>query len=88
MPDLVQIAARFAPHGVRVLGVTGAPAERVEPFRQQTGAGYPILTGAWASFGDYGVRSVPVNYLVDPEGRIVASGLEDAVELLAERFPG
>ena len=62
-----------------VLGVTSAPAAQAQQFQVENGLNYPVLADAQAVFDAYGVQAVwgSVVYLVDPDGKIAARGIED-----------
>lgn len=71
--------------GLSVVGVTGIDPESARTFRIETGASYAILCEADASFADFGVRTLPAVYLIDPEGQVryQGSGVAGANSILA-----
>jgi len=97
MPELQAVHDKYAPRGVRVVGVSideGDPA-KVKAFVTSKKFTYPIAidsqkSPAWDAFR---VKAVPAAYLIDREGRIVAqwtgappkgSDLEARLEQLLE----
>lgn len=71
--------SEFEGKGVMVLGVTTAPAAQTQQFQVEHGLNYPVLADAQSLFDAYGVDAVwgSVVYLVDPDQKIVARGIED-----------
>ena len=69
--------AKYAERGLVVVGVTKDEPERTAWFADHLDATYPLLARAKADFEAYGVIWVPVVYLVDPDGRVVADGLDE-----------
>ncbi len=86
VPHLVEMRDQYGPDGVLVVGVTQADSAAAEQFQIQRDAHYPILSAARPSFSSFGVKSVPVVFLKDPSGTIVAQGLEDVDAYLGTRF--
>jgi thiol-disulfide isomerase/thioredoxin len=81
VPVTTQVATRFAPQGLRVVGVSASPLARdqrgntsiadIQAFARTYGAQYPLLLDrALVGAQRYGVRSFPTIYLVDGNGVI------------------
>ncbi len=68
----------WGPRGLEVVGVTTAPRNVVRDFAHEQVVGYRMLASAGGEFESYGVELVPETFLVDPAGRIVARGLDEA----------
>lgn len=64
-----------------VVGLMQGPEPKATRFAKDMQLNYPVLAGN-RDFDAYGVRFLPVTYLVDPEGTIVADDLDDAEEIL------
>ncbi len=71
-----------------VLGVTDANREETLGLAREHSLNFPLLVGAEATRESYGIDMVrgSIFYLVDSESRIVADGLGDLEEALAEAF--
>ena len=67
-----------------VVGITDEDALLVDEFRRDLALTFPILTSGQAAREAYGIDFIwgSVYFLVDPEGRIVADTLDDAIEVL------
>ena len=79
--------AKYEERGLVVVGITRDDPERAAWFAGYLDATYPLLARADDDFEAYGVVWVPVIYLVDPGGRVVADDL-DAIERRLERELG
>ena len=88
VPRLVLLQRSYRDRGLRVLGVTEAPRDRVEEFISTHSVTYPILTDALASEQAYGVEMLwgTEVFLVDPGGIVVADKLANAERMLAEKL--
>ena len=83
--------------GFTVLAVNfwDEPEDAVRAFAKDKGLNYPILLGGKSVGRKYGVRGIPANFYLDPQGRLVSSqeGLEDesameaAVKAILPRAP-
>lgn len=81
LPSLEKLHRERAGQGVTVLGVS-VDDDRgpLDPFVRQLGLTFPVLWDAGKQVGAaYRATSIPVSYLVDPEGRLVgvARGARD-----------
>ena len=88
MPHLVQVQDRFKKNGVRVVGVTDAGGQATAQFGRQHGVTYPLLGGAEADRKAWGIDMIWGSeiYLVNPDGKVVARGMDDTDEKLAAAF--
>ena len=79
---------RYREHGVVVVGVTRAGRDDVEEFRLVRGVTYPLLANAEADLKAFGVRMIlgTEAYLVNPDGRVLARGIDEVDARLASEF--
>jgi peroxiredoxin len=75
---------------VVVVGVTSGTELDATQFAVDYGLTFPVLTEAEAETKAWGVRFIAgnVNYLVDPEGKVVAQGSDEIRSRLEKEFPG
>ena len=98
IPHLVEMNRKFGQQGLYVLGMSAdEDGERlVKAFAEKNRMTYPIALAGETTLTDYGVRSVPVMFVIDKKGRVaeVFRGFTDEVgrssellikKLLAER---
>lgn len=98
IPHLVEMNRKYGRQGLQILGLSaGEDSERtVREFTDEFRVNYPLALAGDATTVDFGVRSVPVIYLVDKKGRIaevyrgysseMARSLEQSIKrLLAEK---
>jgi thiol-disulfide isomerase/thioredoxin len=79
MPRLSAMQSRYGAQGLRVVGLTTDPAEKVAEFVAKTGLTYPIGVDAHgATSVAYGVSVLPTLYVIDKRGvvRDVAMGYD------------
>ena len=74
--------------GFTVVGVTDHPAHDAQRYAAKYGIQFPILANADPVREEFGVALVwgTVVFLVDPDGRVVANGLDDAERILADEL--
>jgi len=84
MPRLVEMQEEYADLNLHVLGVTDADAGSSRAFAENNGLNFPLLAEAPQTRKAFGVEMVwgSTHYLVDPSGKLVAKGLDDAEESL------
>src|SRR5215471_19664868 len=95
IPHFVEMQQKLGPQGFQVIGISmDDEAKPVKEFYQQYRINYPLAVGddkLAQSFG--GVLGLPVNFLIDREGRIVKKYLgatevsvfdQDVADLLAQ----
>ena len=71
--DMLQ--KRFAEQGLRVLGISTEPRDKVVHHARQYPVSYQIAVGKKKLSSElYGVRGMPIVFLIDREGRIVWKG--------------
>ena len=98
IPHLVEMNKKYAKQGLRVLGISADEDGEgdVKAFAGQNQITYPIALAGESILADFGVRAVPVMFLIDKKGRVVEvfRGFTDEVarsteqlikKLLAER---
>jgi thiol-disulfide isomerase/thioredoxin len=79
MPRLSAMQARYGAQGLRVVGLTADPAERVADFTARAGLKYPVEVDTHGSTSvAYGVSVLPTLYVIDKRGvvRDVATGFD------------
>ena len=77
MPALERLHQELADGGLRVVGVDlGEETADVERFVEETGITFEIVIDDDLSTGRlYAARSLPMTYILDPEGTIVARAI-------------
>lgn len=98
IPHLVEMNRKFGKQGLQILGLSvDEEGERaVKTFIDEFRVNYPLALAGDTTTADFGVRSVPVMFLIDKKGKIVevyrgytddrARSLEQSIKrLLAEK---
>lgn len=98
IPHLVEMNSKYGKQGLQILGLSvDDDGERsVKTFTDEFGVNYPLALAGDSTTIDFGVRSVPIMYLIDKKGKIVevyrgfsiemARSLEQTIKrLLAEK---
>ena len=93
MPNVVEAYKRFKDKGLEIIGVS------FDSKKLQWSAAVEKLGMTWPQMSDlkgwesaaaavYGIRSIPSNILIDPQGKIVAMDLREnkLQEVLAEKL--
>ena len=77
MPDLDQVYQSLGPENLVVLAVSmGESRERVRKFLKKRNYSFPVMTDPEMEITRlYGVRNIPITYLVDPSGVIIGRAL-------------
>ena len=77
MPDLDQVYQSLGPEKLTVLAVSmGESRERVRKFLKKRNYNFPVMTDPEMEITRlYGVRNIPITYLVDPSGVIIGRAL-------------
>ncbi len=77
MPALERLHQELAGRGLRVVGVdVGEEPDEVKRFVEETGISFEIVIDRDLSTGRvYAARSLPMTYILDPEGTIVARAI-------------
>ncbi len=77
MPDLDQVYQSLGPDNLIVLAVSmGESRERVRKFLKKRNYSFPVMTDPEMEITRlYGVRNIPITYLVDPSGVIIGRAL-------------
>lgn len=76
IPDLIDIKKRFGSKGVEIVGISVDQETKpdVVPFIKDYGINYPVVyadNGIVVNYG--GIRAIPTTFVIDKEGKIVAS---------------
>lgn len=77
VPDLVELKKKYGKKGFEIVGVSlDGPQTKSEvvPFIKDYGINYPVVYGNEAVTISYGgVQSIPTAFIIDKEGKIVAT---------------
>ena len=96
IPKLLQIHAQHSSQGVTILTVSiDHDIEQLKAFVQQAGLPYSVIPDARSESSlasAYGVRGIPVTYILDRDGRVAfqsfgSGDLVGAVQYLLEKSP-
>jgi len=98
IPHLVEMNRKYGKQGLHILGLSvDEDGERVvTTFAEEFRVNYPLAIAGDSTTGDFGVRSVPIMYVIDKKGNIaevyrgnsneMARSLEFSIKrLLAEK---
>lgn len=98
MPHLVEMNRKYGKQGLQILGLSvDEEGERVvKTFTDEFRVNYPLALAGDVTAVDFGVRSVPVMYIIDKKGKIaevyrgfsneIARSTEQSIKrLLAEK---
>lgn len=76
IPDLIDLKKRYGSKGFEIVGIsvdTDTKAE-VIPFMKEKGINYPVVYGNMNVYQQYGgIRAIPTSFVIDKQGKIVAS---------------
>jgi len=90
IPHLVELDRKYGKQGLQVLGMSAdEDGEReVKAFADKNRMSYPIALAGETTLTDYGVRSVPVMFVIDKKGRVaeVFRGFSDEVARSSEQL--
>jgi len=94
IPHLIEMNRKYGKQGLQVLGMSAdEDGERlVKDFADEHHITYPIALAGESALTDFGVRSVPVMFIIDKKGRVaeVFRGFTDEVgrstELLIKKL--
>ena len=90
IPHLVEMNRKYGAQGLYVLGMSAdEDGERaVKAFADQNHITYPIALAGESTLIDFGVRSVPVMFVIDKKGRVaeVFRGFTDDVARSTEQL--
>jgi len=75
MPSMETLYKRFQNQGLTILAVDlGETAAAVRQFIKNNNYTFPVLLDLKSNVGSlYGVRAIPASYIIDREGKIIAS---------------
>lgn len=98
IPHLVEMNRKYGKQGLQVLGLSvDEDGERVvKAFMDEFHVNYPLALAGEAATADFGIRSVPIMFLIDKKGKVaevyrgytsdLARSLEVSIKrLLAEK---
>lgn len=90
IPHLVEMNRKYGKQGLQVLGMSAdEDGERVvKAFADEHRITYPIAVAGESTLVDFGVRSVPVMFVIDKKGRVVEvfRGFTDEVGRTTEQL--
>lgn len=88
IPRFIQFQNMYGPEGLQVLGISmDDDSKPVREFRDQYKVNYPIVMGDAKLAESYGgVLGLPISFVIDPQGRIIAKhiGAVDLAKVEAE----
>ncbi|MBI3076580.1 MAG: TlpA family protein disulfide reductase [Deltaproteobacteria bacterium] len=71
IPHLVELDHEYRGKGLRVVGVSfDARLDKVPPFVAQMKMEYPILMGTPKLAEEWGIRGIPMSFLLNREGKV------------------
>ncbi len=72
IPHLVELNRKYGKQGLQILGMSAdEDGERaVKTFAEQNRISYPVALAGESTLVDFGVRSVPVMFVIDKRGRV------------------
>ncbi len=76
IPDLIDLEKEFGDKGLEVVGISvdQDTKDEVVPFMKQIGINYPVVYGNVGVYQAYGgIEAIPTSFVIDKEGKIVAS---------------
>jgi cytochrome c biogenesis protein CcmG/thiol:disulfide interchange protein DsbE len=90
IPHLAEMNRKYGKQGLHVLGM-GADEDGEKPvraFAEQNRISYPVALAGESTLVDFGVRSVPVMFVIDKKGRVaeVFRGFTDDVARSTEQL--
>lgn len=73
IPHLVEMNRKYGKQGLQILGLSvDEEGERsVKSFTDEYRVNYPLALAGESTKVDFGIRSVPIMYLIDKKGKIV-----------------
>lgn len=77
MRHLQKLHEKYCDRGLVILGLNGSDDKRIAmEFLRENAATFPTIldssdAATKVSFGDYKCTGVPLNYIIDPQGRVV-----------------
>ena len=94
IPHLVEMNRKYGKQGLHILGLSADEnGERaVKSFTDEFRVDYPLALAGNSTTADFGVRSVPVMYVIDKKGNIAeiyrghSSEMERSLESLIKRL--
>lgn len=94
IPHLIEMNRKYGKQGLEILGLSvDEGGERiVKTFADEFRVNYPLALAGDATTADFGVRSIPVMYLIDKKGKIAeiyrgySNEIAHSVELSIKRL--
>jgi peroxiredoxin len=90
IPHLIEMNRKYGKQGLQVLGMSAdEDGERlVKTFSEEHHISYPVALAGESALGDFGVRSVPVMFVIDKKGRVaeIFRGFGDQVGRSSEQL--
>jgi len=85
VPHLVKMQKEFGGNQFSVVGLMRGDTQAAAYFSRTHKLNYPVLANS-KDFEAFDILFLPVTYLVDPSGLIVADDLDDAEAILKQRL--
>ena len=76
IPDLIALKKKYGAKGFEIIGVSvdSDTKSDVVPFMKERKINYPVVYGNMNVYQQYGgVRAIPTSFVIDKQGKIVAS---------------
>lgn len=90
IPHLVEMNRIYGKQGLQVLGMSADEdgEKEVKAFAEHNRISYPVALAGESTLADFGVRSVPVMFVIDKKGRVaeVFRGFTDEVARTTEQL--
>jgi len=90
IPHLVEMNRKYGKQGLQVLGMSADEdgEKDVKVFADKNRITYPVALAGESTLADFGVRSVPVMFVIDKKGRVaeVFRGFTDEVASSSEQL--
>ena len=90
IPHLVEMNRKYGKQGLQVLGMSADEDEErlVKAFADERHITYPVALAGESALADFGVRSVPVMFVIDKKGKVaeVFRGFTDEVGRSTEQL--
>jgi peroxiredoxin len=90
IPHLVEMNRKYGKQGLQVLGMSADEdgEKDVKAYADKNRITYPVALAGESTLADFGVRSVPVMFVIDKKGRVaeVFRGFTDEVASSSEQL--
>ncbi|MCX7956745.1 MAG: TlpA family protein disulfide reductase [Endomicrobia bacterium] len=90
IPPLIELYNKYKDRGIEILAINiGEPKNKVENFVSSQKINYRVLLDIQGKIAKhYGVRGIPTNFLISPQGEIIFGGHNlPTLELIEKNLP-